>query len=143
MHPPLNSSVNQFEFSHTPRQESCRSQQNYSKCNCWEVKGTILYAHLTSLSNIGLRENFIQEICQNSQVKQLSEGINLLHDTALFPPEENHIISVYGRCLLLQNLRTCTFLSVQRSNYFNYCAQHENVWGKMPLLIIFWHLYLK
>lgn len=68
-------------------------------------------------------------------------GINLLHDTAIFPPEENHIILVYGRCLSLQNLRTCTFLSVERSNYFNYCAQHEKVWGKMTLLIIFWHLY--
>lgn len=48
-----------------------------------------------------LKENFIHENCQNSKLEQLSEEINLLHGTAIFPPEESHIISVWRRCLLL------------------------------------------
>lgn len=41
-----------------------------------------------------LKENFIHENCQNSKLEQLSKEINFLHSTAIFPPEESHIISV-------------------------------------------------
>lgn len=80
----LNGSVNQFESSHISWQENCRPQQNNS------VNGIILH-HSACCSPCPIlvpRENFFHENCQNSKMEQLSEEINLLHGTAIGPPEE-------------------------------------------------------